>query len=219
MSTLLRHATLGAALLAGTAAAQAQTVIMQEPAYAAPAYVGPTYVAPGYVATAPLVAAPAGPMVAPAPVVVAQPAPIYAEAPVIAQPGPTTQQIVAQPQTVVSPPTARVQETVIRQSSSQPTAIHRSARTSRVHLTRTQRREVLRTIRYERTAPVVRQQVATRPAITSIGSVLPATVQTYAMPRQVVYEAPALQGYAYAPVGDRVLLVEPASNVVVDELY
>jgi hypothetical protein len=39
------------------------------------------------------------------------------------------------------------------------------------------------------------------------------------MPQQVLYEAPALDAYACAPVGDRVLLVEPASNVVVDELY
>jgi len=51
-----------------------------------------------------------------------------------------------------------------------------------------------------------------------VGSVLPATVPTYAMPREVVYEAPALQGYAYAPVGNRMLVVEPASNTVVEEL-
>ena len=218
MPKLLRYATLGAVLLAGTAAAHAQTVILQEPTYAAPAYVAPSYVAPGYVAPGYVAAAP---MIAPAPAVVAQPAPIYAQAPYFASPSPMTQEILTRPQTIVSQPTERVQETVIRRSASAPTAIHRSARTTRVHLTSAQRRKALHTIRYERTAtPAIRQSIATTTPVTySVGSVLPATVPTYTMPQQVVYEAPALEGYAYAPVGDRVLLVEPTSNVVVDELY
>jgi hypothetical protein len=212
MPNLLRYATLSAALLAGTAAVHAQTVIMEEPAYAPPAYAAPTYVAPAYaapayVAPAPIVAAPATTIVAPAPApaVIARPAPIYAQAPI-------TQEIVAQPQT------ERVQETVIRREATQPRTSHRT-RTTRVHLTAPQRREVLRTIRYERSAaPAVRERIAT-PVSYGVGSVLPPSVQTYALPRQVMYEAPALQGYAYAPVGNRVLLVEPANNMVVDELY
>jgi hypothetical protein len=213
MPNLLRYATLGAALFAGTAAAHSQTVIMQEPTYASPAYVAPSYVAPGYVAPGYVAAAP---MIAPAPAVVAQPAPI----PYVAQPTPMTQEIVTQPQTIVSQPAERMQETVIRRSASAPTAIHRSTRTTRVHLTSAQRHEVLHTIRYARTAtPAIRQSIARTPVTYSVGSVLPPTVPTYTMPREVVYEAPALQRYAYAPVGDRVLLVEPASNVIVDELY
>jgi Protein of unknown function (DUF1236) len=217
MSNVLRYGSLGAVLLAGAAAAQAQTVIVQDPAYAPPAYVAPTYVAPTY--AGPAYVAPAPAVIAPAPAVVAQPAPIYAQPPIVAQPAPTTQEIVTERQAIVPQPAERVQETVIRREASQPTTIQRRARTSRVHLTRTQRREVLRTIRYERTATPVTRQVATTAVSYGVGSVLPATVPTYTMPRQVVYEAPALQGYAYAPVGDRVLLVEPASNVVVDELY
>jgi hypothetical protein len=214
MSNFLRYASLGAALLTGTAAAHAQTVIVQDPGYVAPAYAAP---APAYVAPR-VVAVPAAPAyVAPAPgVVVAQP-PVVAQTPVIAQPAPVTQEIVAQPQTVVTQPRERVQETVIQRSETQP-AIRRHAHTTRVHLTSRQRREVLRTIRYERTEPAVQRRIATTPVSYSIGSVLPATVPTYAMPREVVYEAPALRSYAYAPLGDRVLLVEPASNVVVDEL-
>ena len=212
MSNLLRYASVGAALFAGTAAAHAQTVIVQDPAYAAPAYV-----APGYVTTAPIATVPAAPAyVAPATgVVIAQP-PVIAQAPVVAQPAPIAQEIVTQPQTIL--PRERVQETVIQRSETRP-AIRHHARTTRVHLTSAQRREVLRTIRYERTTtPAVQQRITTAPVSYSVGSVLPATVATYQMPREVVYEAPALRSYAYAPVGNRVLLVEPASNVVIDEL-
>jgi hypothetical protein len=218
MSNLLRTATLSAALLAGTAAVQAQTVIVQDPAYAVPTYAAPTYVAPGYVAPAPIVTAPGATVIAPAPAVVAQPAPIYAQTPIVAQPAPMTREIVTEQQVIAPQPAERVQETVIRRETAPQREIRRSARTTPVHLTRTQKREVLRTIRYERTpAPMTRQVTTT--ASYSVGSVLPPAVQTYALPRQVAYEAPALQGYAYAPVGNRVLLVEPASNVVVDELY
>jgi hypothetical protein len=104
-------------------------------------------------------------------------------------------------------------------------SIHRSTRTTRVHLTSRQRRDVLRTIRYERTAtPMMRERIVTRTATTApavsyrVGARLPAAVPTYSMPREVLYEAPALQGYAYAPVGDRMLVIDPASNIVVDEL-
>jgi hypothetical protein len=53
----------------------------------------------------------------------------------------------------------------------------------------------------------------------SVGSVLPQSIPVYSMPRDVVYEAPALRSYAYTTVGDRVLLVDPGSHTVVDELY
>ena len=196
MSNSLRLAAVGAALLAGTAVANAQTVIMSEPAYSAPTYVAPEYVEP-----------------APS-VIVARPAPVVLAPRVIAQP-PVAEEIVSEPQTIVTVPRERVQETVIEHSETAP-VIHRRAHMTRVHLTHAQRRNVLRTIRYEHSAP---QSQITRTRVTyGVGSVLPASVPTYAMPREVMYEAPALRSYAYAPVGDRVLLVQPANHMVVDEL-
>ncbi len=229
MQAYIRTASLGAALLVGTTAAHAQYVIAPDaeyvapPAVAPPAYVAPPGVAyapgPAYVVAAPTYAAPA--YVAPA-------APAYV-APVVTQP-PVAEEIVTQPapQTIVTtqqqPIMAQetVRETAVERTA--PRIIHRSARTTSVHLTSRQRRDVLRTIRYERTAtPITRDRVvttaATAPAVSyRVGSVLPPTVPMYAMPRQVVYEAPALQGYTYAPVGNQVLVVEPASNTIVAEL-
>jgi len=191
MSNTLRYAAVAAALLAGTAAAHAQV-----------------YVAPDY-GPAPVVVAPAAPaIIAPAPdVIVTEPAPMAAEivtAPAIAAP------------VVVAPPRETVGTTVIERLPPERHIIHRHARTTRVHLTHAQRRDVVRTIRYERPAPVVRERTAVN---YTVGSVLPQSIPVYTMPREVVYEAPALRSYAYTTVGDRVLLVDPGSHTVVDELY
>jgi hypothetical protein len=221
MQGFLRTASIGAALLAGTAAAHAQYIVETAPGYVAPPAVPiappPAYVAPPvYVAAPPAYVAPG--YMAPAPrVIVAQP-PVTEE--IVTQPPPQT--IVASERQTIVQPQASVRETVVERSAPART-IHRSARTTRVHLTSRQRHDVLRTIRYERTAtPIARERVITTTTAPAagygIGSVLPQAVPTYAMPREVVYEAPALQGYAYAPVGNRVLVVEPASNMVVEEL-
>lgn len=223
MHVFLRTASLGAALLAGTAAAHAQYIVETAPGYVGPpAYVAPApaYVAPApaYVAPAPAYVAPG--YVAPAPQVIVTRPPVSEE--IVTQPAPRT--IVASEREIVSEPRTSVRETTIERRA--PTRrIHRSERITPVHLTNRQRRDVLRTIRYERNeTPMTRERVVTRTATTapamsySVGSRLPAAVPTYAMPREVVYEAPALQGYAYAPVGNRVLVVEPAGNMVVDEL-
>jgi Protein of unknown function (DUF1236) len=222
MQAFIRTASLGAALLAGTAAAHAQYVIAPDAEYVAPAYVAPPAVAyapgPAYVVAAPTYAAPT--YVAPGPrVIVTQPAPVAEE--IVTQPARRTI-VTTQQQPIMAHAQETVRETAVERTA--PRIIHRSARTTRVHLTSRQRRDVLRTIRYERTAtPIARERIVTRtataPAMTySVGSVLPGTVPTYAMPREVVYEAPALQGYAYAPVGNRVLVVEPASSTVVADL-
>ena len=189
MSNTLRSAALGAALLAGTAAAHAQTVIVQDP------YSGPP----------PVAVAPAPQVIVPAPErrVVVAPAPLADEEIV----GPAVV-----PQTVVTEP--EVRERIIERPAPARRIIQRSARTTQVRLTTRQRRDVVRTIRYERPAPAVTERIDYR-----VGSVLPATVPVYAMPQQVVYEAPSLRGYAYTTVGDRVLLVDPGSGAVVDELY
>ncbi len=226
MQAFIRTASIGAALLAGTAAAHAQYVIAPDAEYVAPpAYVatpGVTYApGPAYVVAAPTYAAPtyaAPAYVAPgARVIVTQP-PVAEE--IVTQPAPRT--IVTTQQPIMTQTQESVRETSVERTA--PRIIHHTARTTRVHLTSRQRRDVLRTIRYERTAtPIARERIVTRtataPAVTySVGSVLPATVPTYAMPRQVVYEAPALQGYAYAPIGNQVLVVEPASNTIVADL-
>src|SRR5690349_11953743 len=134
MSNTLRFAAVTAALLAGTAAAHAQV------------YVAPDYYAPAPVVVAP---APAPAIVAPAPgVIVAEPAPMEAE--IITAPA------IAAPPAVVAAPRETVGETVIERLPPER-HIRRHARVTRVHLTHAQRRDVVRTIRYERPAPVVRE--------------------------------------------------------------
>jgi hypothetical protein len=208
MSNPLRYATLAAALLAGTAAAHAQVVIMPD-GYTAPAVVAPAPTiitpAPAYVAPAPAYVAPAPAYVAPAPdVIVTEPAP---STEIVTVPAITTSR------TVVTRPRETVGQTVVEERVPQPRVNHRRARSTKVTLTPTQRREVLRTIRYERPA-AVRETVSY-----SIGSPLPTTVPIYAMPQQVVYEAPALRGYDYTLIGNRMVVVEPTSRTVVADIY
>ena len=68
--------------------------------------------------------------------------------------------------------------------------------------------------------PVVSRRVVTTPAASAlvVGSRLPATVPIYALPPTLVRQVPAVQPYGYAVVDDRVLLIDPATNLVVDEL-
>jgi len=184
MKNTLRYTALAAALLAGTAAASAQTVYTTDPDYAAPPVVvapAPAYVAPGYVATAPGV------------VVEEDDAPIV------------EQRIVR--------PAPRVETETIVQPAPERRVLHR-APTPQVRLTTRQRHDVLRTVRVARPARTVTERIDYR-----VGAALPASVPVYAMPQQVIYEAPALRGYDYTMVGDRMLVVDPASNMVVDELY
>lgn len=184
MTNTLRLAALGAALLAGTAAASAQTVITTVPDYAPPVAVAP---APAYIAPAPAYVVPA-----PAPGVVVEQAPVEEEQ-------------------IVTPEIRR--ETIVQPAPER--RIIRRHVTTQVRLTTRQRHDVLRTIRYERPA----RRTVTERVDYRIGSPLPAAVPVYAMPQQVVYEAPSLRGYDYTMVGDRMLVVEPRSNTVVDELY
>ena len=180
MNTTLRTTAVIAALLAGTAAASAQTVYTTGPDYAAP----------------PVVVEPAPAYVAPAPGVVVEEdgAPIVERR--IVRPAPTIET-----ETIVQPaPERRV--------------IRRAPVTTQVRLTTRQRHDVLRTIRVERPARRVTERIDYR-----VGAALPASVPVYAMPQQVVYEAPSLRGYDYTLVGDRMLVVDPASNMVIDELY
>ena len=182
MTNTIRLAALGAALLAGTAAASAQTVITTDPDYAPPVAVAP---APAYVAPAPAYVVPA-----PAPGYVVEQAPVTEER-------------------VVTPEVRR--ETIVQPAPERRIIRH----TTQVRLTTRQRHDVLRTIRYERPA----RTVTTESVDYRVGGALPTSVPVYAMPQQVLYEAPELRGYDYTMVGDRMLVVEPGSNTVVDELY
>ena len=179
MKNTLRYTAIAAALLAGTAAASAQTVITTEPDYAAP----------------PVVVAPAPAYVAPAPGVVVE------------EDGPIVERRIVRPAPTIET------ETIVQPAPEQRIIRHR-ATTTQVRLTTRQRHDVLRTIRVERPARTVTERIDYR-----VGAALPRTVPVYAMPQQVIYEAPALRGYDYTMVGDRMLVVDPASNMVVDELY
>ena len=178
MTNTLRLAALGTALLAGTAAASAQTVITTDPDYVAP----------------PVAVAPAPAYVVPAP-----------------GPGVVVEQVPVEEEQIVTPEVRR--ETIVQPAPER--RIIRRHVTTQVRLTTRQRHDVLRTIRYERPA----RRTVTERIDYRIGAALPASVRVYAMPQQVVYEAPGLRGYDYTMVGDRMLVVEPGSNTVVDELY
>jgi Protein of unknown function (DUF1236) len=43
-------------------------------------------------------------------------------------------------------------------------------------------------------------------------------VQLYAVPQDVAVEVPAIRSYKYMVVNDRVVLIDPATSEVVDEL-
>ena len=107
-----------------------------------------------------------------------------------------------------------------------------------VVLTPQQRQIVYRTIVRERAAPpvvtrevIVPQEplaaygsvrsISTAPAVESVsyvGRVLPRNVAFYDVPQSVGLNVPATRGYRYAYVDERVLLVDPVTRMVIDEL-
>ena len=70
------------------------------------------------------------------------------------------------------------------------------------------------------TAPAGVERVVTTEAEAelTVGSRIPATVPIYAVPETLARQIPAVQPYRYAIVDDRVLLVDPVTNVIVAEL-
>ena len=107
-----------------------------------------------------------------------------------------------------------------------------------VVLTPQQRQIVYRTIVRERMAPpaVTREVIVPPEPITAYGSVrsistapviepvsyvgrtLPRSVMFYDVPQSVALNVPAARGYRYAYVDDRVLLVDPVTRMVVEDL-
>lgn len=51
-----------------------------------------------------------------------------------------------------------------------------------------------------------------------VGMRVPQTTQLYAVPETAGVEVPAIRGYKYMMVNDRVVLVDPATSEVVGEL-
>jgi hypothetical protein len=81
-----------------------------------------------------------------------------------------------------------------------------------LQLTPVQRQTIYRTITRERVAA---------PAATveyRVGARVPANVQLYSVPDTVAVEVPAIRRYKYMTVNNRVVLVDPATSMVVGEV-
>jgi len=108
----------------------------------------------------------------------------------------------------VSATTAYAQTTVITREPTQ-----RVITEEPLTLTPVQRRTIYRTI--------VRERVATAPPPTveyRVGTRVPAGVELYSVPESVAVEVPAIRRYKYMTVNNRVVLVDPATSEVVEEL-
>jgi len=269
MRACLGHFAFGLAMVAGIAAAQAQTLITRD-----------VTGEPVAVVTQPpmVITQPAGTIITrPVETIVTRPAPTILTQPVgtfVVQPAGTyvTQPVTTfvRPATVVAEPAEpavveRVPVAVPRRvvterrvttrrtvAARQPT-VRRAARTAPIRtakrfdripvLAATEqpssypRGTVYRSIVRE-AAPVTRQVLTAQPVVVPpvvaqpygyapvaavpvfyrVGSILPAGVPLYAIPQSVAIRVPALRSYSYAYVNDRVLLVDPATNIVVADV-
>ena len=106
--------------------------------------------------------------------------------------------------------TANAQTTVITREPVQTQTVVTTRQP--LALTPVQRQTVYRTIVRERVAPA-QPTVAYR-----VGMRVPETTQVYAVPQEVAVEVPAMRTYKYMLVNNRVLLVDPATSEVVEEL-
>ena len=107
--------------------------------------------------------------------------------------------------------------------------------TQTVALTPQQRQVIRRTVLLEQARPAMAQQVISPPLsiappssvrtvttapvvqrVNHVGSALPRDVVIYDMPQSVA--VPAVRPYSYAIMEDRVLLVDPATRVVIEDL-
>lgn len=85
--------------------------------------------------------------------------------------------------------------------------------TGQLVLTPAQRTTVYRTIVRER--PVTPAPAAVE---VQVGQRIPAGVQLYAVPETVGVEVPTIKSYKYMYVNNRVVLVDPATSMVVGEI-
>jgi hypothetical protein len=104
---------------------------------------------------------------------------------------------------------ASAQTTVITR---EPVESRTVVTTEPLRLTPVQRQTVYRTIVRERVAPA-------RPTVEyRVGTRVPESVELYAVPQEVAVEVPAIRSYKYMVVNNRVVLVDPATSEIVEEL-
>jgi hypothetical protein len=104
-------------------------------------------------------------------------------------------------------------------ASAQTTVITREPAESRtvvttepLRLTPVQRQTIYRTIVRERVSPA-------QPTVEyRVGTRVPESVQLYSVPQEIAVEVPAIRSYRYMVVNNRVVLIDPATSEVVDEL-
>jgi hypothetical protein len=105
--------------------------------------------------------------------------------------------------------TASAQTTVITR---EPVESRTVVTTEPLELTPVQRRTIYRTIVRERVAPVE------PPVEYRVGARIPGSVRLYSVPQEVAVEVPAIRSYKYMVVNNRVVLVDPATSQVVEEV-
>jgi len=104
---------------------------------------------------------------------------------------------------------ASAQTTVITR---EPVESRTVVTTEPLELTPVQGRTIYRTIVRERVAPA-------EPTIEyRVGARLPDSVRLYSVPQEVAVEVPAIRSYKYMVVNNRVVLVDPATSQVVEEV-
>ena len=105
--------------------------------------------------------------------------------------------------------TASAQTTIITR---EPVESRTVVTTEPLELTPVQRRTIYRTIVRERVVPA-------EPTIEyRVGARLPDSVRLYSVPQEVAVEVPAIRSYKYMVVNNRVVLVDPATSQVVEEV-
>ena len=104
---------------------------------------------------------------------------------------------------------ASAQTTVITR---EPVESRTVVTTEPLELTPVQRRTIYRTIVRERVAPA-------EPTIEyRVGARVPDRMRLYSVPQEVAVEVPAIRSYKYMVVNNRVVLVDPVTSQVVDEV-
>ena len=105
--------------------------------------------------------------------------------------------------------TASAQTTIITR---EPVKSRTVVTTEPLELTPVQRRTIYRTIVRERVAPA-------EPTIEyRVGARVPDSVRLYSVPQEVAVEVPAIRAYKYMVVNNRIVLVDPATSQVVEEV-
>jgi len=105
--------------------------------------------------------------------------------------------------------TASAQTTIITR---EPVESRTVVTTEPLELTPVQRQTIYRTIVRERVAPA-------EPTIEyRVGARVPDSVRLYSVPQEAAVEVPAIRSYKYMVVNNRVVLVDPATSQVVEEV-